>query len=133
MNLNNKFLDALLSKEEEIVSSKSSKSNKSSKKLKDTKGKPDLSLIPDSYYFKLASIKAREYGIKKYGEAGRDGWVNNSTEEYHAALNRHAEKCMNDLFAVDSESGLPHIFHMLSTLSFIISKEKDGKLKTWLN
>lgn len=106
-------------------------------KIKTAAGKAPLAMAP----LRAGKGKARvyAYGAKKY-EAGnflRASLVDGAGMRYMSAALRHASEMQNadgtftavSLAALDDESGLPHIDHMLCSLEMLRSiMVKDGVL-----
>jgi hypothetical protein len=92
--------------------------------VKDTKGKPDLSLIPYAALVAIANI--RTFGNKKYGSPS--GWYNSGVDykEFVSAAMRHIAR-HNDAVLYgngkeeDSESGLKHLDHAITSLALAIA------------
>ena len=84
--------------------------------LKDTNGKPRLTLVPRKIIFAIA--KVREYGNKKYLTS--DSWKLNTREQYNDAAYRHFMAYLDDNDSVDEESGLPHLHHLACNIAFLI-------------
>lgn len=99
------------------------KYNKSKAEAKADAGKPQLSLAPIEQLW-IAIARVREYGVKKYE---KENWKTVEVSRYYDALYRHMAACLNNPHAVDSESGLPHLYHVGCNLSFIL--ELDEELK----
>ena len=80
---------------------------------KDDKGKSRLDLIPFKQLDHLADVL--EYGSLKYSEWN---WSEREIEwnRQYAATMRHLIEAQDDPYAIDPESGLPHIAHALSQL-----------------
>lgn len=87
--------------------------------MKEVDGKYD-----PTYMFRSAKIAVhhvREYGAKKY--LNRDTWVKTDRAEYLKAAERHLDALKEgEEFAEDS--GLPHIWHALCDIMFVIESEK---------
>ena len=85
---------------------------------KDTKGKPRLSLLPRLGL--LGAVRAREYGIEKYGCDG--GWANVEPQDLIDAAMRHLIKYSDGLRGYvggslnDEESGLSHMDHAAASV-----------------
>ena len=92
-------------------------------KAKSDQGKPKLSLVPIKIIFAIEKI--RSYGNAKYPEGGKDNWKTVEPERHFEAMLRHAAKCWNDPYAIDPESGLPHMFHMACDMAFFIEQNWD--------
>lgn len=90
-------------------------------KAKADSGKPKLTLVPRQIIFDIAKI--REYGNDKYPEGGPDNWKHVSKERYRDALYRHFMAYLDDPNGVDSESGLPHLWHMACNVAFLCEME----------
>ena len=71
-------------------------------------GKPKLTLVPRQIIFDIA--KVREYGLQKYGDA--NVWKTVEPERYRDAAFRHFLSYLDDPTGVDSESGIPHLYHL---------------------
>ena len=97
-----------------------------SQKAKSDAGKPQLSLVPHRIIFDIARI--REYGNNKYPEGGKDNWKNVEPERYRDAAFRHFLAYLDDPYGVDSESGLPHLWHLACNIAFLCELE-DPKMK----
>lgn len=75
-----------------------------------------------------AIARAREYGLKKYPDTGRDGWRNLSVEQLQNACYRHWLLYVENPAGVDAESGLPHLWHVACNVMFLCERfKKDGK------
>ena len=85
-------------------------------------GKPKLTLVPRQIIFDIAKI--REYGNNKYPEGGPDNWKTVSKERYRDALFRHFMAYLDDPTGVDSESGLPHLWHLACNVAFLCEMEE---------
>lgn len=91
-------------------------------KAKADDGKPKLTLVPRKIIFDIAKI--REYGNNKYPEGGPDNWKTVSKERYRDALFRHFMAYLDDPTGVDSESGLPHLWHLACNVAFLCEMEE---------
>lgn len=89
--------------------------------IKRDEGKPKVSLVPMECIYDIAKI--REYGISKYGDS--ESWRNVEPERYIDALGRHVLAFLNDPYGVDSESGLPHLWHAMCNGAFLCEMLKD--------
>lgn len=83
-------------------------------------GKPRLSLVPRKIIWDIAKI--REYGNKKYGDP--NNWRKVEVERYRDAAYRHFMRYLDDPTGVDEESGLPHLWHLATNISFLCELEK---------
>ena len=91
-------------------------------------GKPKLTLVPRKIIFAIAKI--REYGVKKYSDP--DNWKTVEKERYRDAAYRHFMAYLDDPEGVDTESGLPHLWHLACNVSFLCEMEdfkKENKEK----
>lgn len=97
------------------------------------KGKPRLSLVPSEIIRRIARI--REYEQKKYGGQA-DHWDEVEIEEYRDAAYHHLLNYIDAPEAVDTESGLPHLWHLACNIAFLCElekrrdDEKNGKPET---
>lgn len=94
-------------------------------KAKSDAGKPKLTLVPRRIIFDIAQI--REYGNNKYPEGGIDNWKQVEPERYRDAAFRHFLAYLDDPYGVDSESGLPHLWHLACNIAFLCDLE-DSKI-----
>ena len=98
-------------------------------KPKETAGKPKVHLVPSSLVRAVA--RAREYGIKKYGD--EHGWKMSSALDYMDAAYRHMLDIMDAIdkqdpeLLIDKESGVPHLSMLACDVAFVISKLEDGE------
>lgn len=84
---------------------------------KDIKNKPRLGLV--SPYLIEAVGKVRTYGsMEKYRDTEK--WRTVEPEYYRDAMMRHLVAYMKDPQAIDSESGLPHLWHLACNVNFLI-------------
>lgn len=86
-------------------------------------GKPILSTVPKQIIYEIE--KVRRYGTQKYGDV--DNWKKVEIERYHEALLRHTLAIWNDLEAVDEESGLLHLSHIVTNCAFILEMLGEKK------
>lgn len=84
-------------------------------------GKPKLSLVPRRIIWDVATI--REYGNNKYPDGGPDNWRRVEPERYRDAAYRHFLRYLDDPNGVDSESGLPHLWHLACNIAFLCEME----------
>ncbi len=87
---------------------------------KDDAGKPRLSLVPSEVIRCIAAV--REYGVQKYGSA--ENWRTVEKERYRDALYRHLLDYLDDPAGTDTESGLPHLWHIACNVAFLCEIEK---------
>lgn len=90
-------------------------------KDKDDHGKLPLSQVPRGIVEAIGAVKL--FGTKKYKDP--DSWKRVENQRYWDAALRHAEAARNDMWAIDEESGLPHIWHLACDLSFIIARPEE--------
>lgn len=88
--------------------------------VKDKEGKPQMRLILP--HAAEALVRIREYGLKKYPQA--DNWKSVPKEDWTDAMFRHLMKYIGGE-ETDEESGMPHLWHALCNLSYLI--ELDWK------
>lgn len=88
---------------------------------KDDFGKPRLSLVPSQIIRDIARV--REYGNAKYGDP--DNWKTVEPARYRDALYRHLLAYIDDPCGVDSESGLPHLWHLACNAAFLCALEGE--------
>ena len=84
-------------------------------------GKPKLTLVPQQIIYDIA--KVREYGNEKYGDP--ENWRTVEPERYRDATFRHLLAYLDDPHGVDSESGLPHLWHLACNVAFLCEMEKE--------
>lgn len=87
-------------------------------------GKPKLTLVPHAIIYAIARI--REYGVKKYPTGGLNNWRKVDVERYRDAAFRHFITYLDDPHGVDSESGLPHLWHLACNVAFLCELEQDA-------
>jgi hypothetical protein len=66
----------------------------------------------------------REYGTQKYGDP--NNWRKVSADRYHEALLRHVLEMWEDPYAIDPESGYPHLFHCACNINFLCDMMDDS-------
>lgn len=93
-------------------------------KAKADAGKPRVSLVPSAIVYAIARI--REYGLKRYPEGGKDNWRRVDAERYRDALGRHYLAYIDDPYGVDSESGLPHLWHLATNVAFLCELDAEA-------
>lgn len=79
--------------------------------------KPRPSLVPPELVLGVAEV--RGYGNQKYGSS--ENYRQVEPERYVDALYRHLLAIIkaHDIAAFDSESGLPHIWHLATNAAFL--------------
>lgn len=88
-------------------------------KIKRDAGKLRMDLIPPQALVALASVMT--FGAEKY-PAG--SWREVEPWRYHAAALRHLVAWMQGS-RKDAESGLPHLWHALTNIAFLIELEEE--------
>lgn len=90
-------------------------------------GKIRPTLVPPSLTMAVAAV--REYGCRKYHDP--DNWLQVDPQRYRDALYRHWLSYL-DGEDVDSESGLPHLWHLACNVAFLIEMDgdTDGRTET---
>ena len=97
--------------------------NDSNHEAKSDGGKPRPSLVQTALI--RADMGVREYGCAKYHDP--DNWRNVEASRYWDALLRHVLAAWDDWQAVDPESGLPHLHHIICNAGFLAQyMEEDG-------
>lgn len=86
-------------------------------------GKLRLTLVPRGIIRAIARI--RMYGCDKYKDP--ENWRRVSVERYRDAAFRHFLAYLDDPAGVDSESGLPHLWHLACNIAFLCEMEGGGK------
>ena len=84
-------------------------------------GKPRPSLVPVDGI--EAIMQVREYGMRKYGDA--EDWRSIAPERWHDALLRHVLHIWDNPLAIDDESGLPALWHVITNAAFECAAYKD--------
>lgn len=95
---------------------------------KSDSGKPRPSLVPPALIRGVDAI--REFGTARYGSP--DNWRKVEPQRYWDALLRHVLAAWDNWKAVDSESGMPHLWHIACNASFMMQymeEEKDEATK----
>ena len=86
-------------------------------------GKPIYTHVPVGVI--KAVEKVRAYGNAKYHSP--DNWKQVESQRYWDAAVRHVIGAWDDYTAIDTESGLPHIYHALCNLAFLAERmEQDS-------
>lgn len=87
-------------------------------------GKPRLTLVPMQFVWDVAAV--REWATaNKYPDP--TNWRQVSPERYRDALLRHVLRYIEDPEGIDDESGLPHLYHVATNVSFLCELEKERK------
>lgn len=82
-------------------------------------GKPRPTLVPVKAIRAITEV--REYGCKKYTDP--ENWRRVEPQRYRDALCRHLLDYLEDPEAVDEESGLPVMWHVLTNAAFLTALE----------
>ena len=89
--------------------------------IKADAGKAQLTLVPSAIIYDIA--RTREYGVKKYGDA--ENWRAVEPYRYKNAAYRHWLEYLRDSKSIDEESGLPHLYHLVTNLAFLCELEAE--------
>lgn len=106
----------------ELIKHDSEELNKKGDAAKYDKGKLQITLMPTEIIRAITEV--RMFGAKKYKPAN---WINVSKRRYKDALLRHILEYIDNEDAVDSESGLPALWHAACNIAFLI----DMHRKDW--
>lgn len=87
--------------------------------IKADAGKLRLTLVPNSLVPAVAAI--RGYGVDKYG--AMESWREVEPQRYKDALYRHWLAYLSGE-KNDTESGLPHLWHLACNAAFLIEMEE---------
>lgn len=87
--------------------------------IKSDAGKPRLSLVPTQIIKDIARV--REYGVNKYGTP--ESWRRVEIERYRDAAYRHWLDYVEDPDSIDTESGLPSLWHVACNIAFLCELE----------
>lgn len=87
-------------------------------------GKVEITLVPMEMVEAAAVV--RMYGNAKYPHGGVDNWKQVDVERYRNALFRHLFQYLREPYGIDSESGLPHWYHVVCNVAFITQKEMEA-------
>lgn len=90
---------------------------------KDDSDKPDLTLVPLQILYSIAEV--RKYVTQKYKDP--DNWKKVSAERYRKALLRHCIAYIRDPDGKDTESGLPHLWHLACNVAFLCEMENEDR------
>lgn len=84
-------------------------------------GKPRPSLVPVEAI--EAIMQVREFGKAKYADA--EDWRKVPREKWLDALLRHVLHIWDNPLALDDESGLPALWHVITNAAFLCAVHKD--------
>ena len=93
--------------------------------IKADSGKPRLSLVPRRIIWDVAMI--RMYGVEKYGSS--ENWQAVEPERYRDAAYRHFLQYLDNPDSIDSESGMPHLWHLACNIAFLCELEDTKGLE----
>lgn len=82
-------------------------------------GKLQLTLVPREIIRCIAHV--RMYGNTKYGDP--ENWRTVEPWRYRDAMFRHLLAYLDDPGSVDTESGLPHLWHLACNVAFLCEME----------
>lgn len=85
-------------------------------------GKIPLSEVPTGITWAIGAV--RKYGLEKYGDA--EDWGLIEENRWADAAYRHFLKYLEDPESVDSESGLPHLWHLAANIAFMIELNPES-------
>ena len=85
-------------------------------------GKVRLTLVPRDAIWAIATV--REYGTSKYGDP--DNWKRVEMQRYRDAAFRHFLRYLDDPTGADEESGLPHLWHLMTNVAFLCELEDNA-------
>jgi hypothetical protein len=88
--------------------------------IKADEGKIRPTLVPPEAIEAIAAV--RTYGVSKYGSD--ENWKEVEPERYRDALYRHWLAYLKDPNSKDTESGLPHMWHILCNAAFLCEMEE---------
>ena len=88
---------------------------------KSDEGKLDLTMVPPEIIKAVAAI--RDYGNRKYQDS--ENWRRVDPKKFHAAMIRHAVALWEDPWAIDPESGYPHLWHLCCNAAFLCEFYKE--------
>jgi hypothetical protein len=92
-------------------------------KIKFDKGKPRLALVPSEAIKAIGVVMS--HGIDKYYE---DSWKEVEPARWRDALMRHWCEYIDDPYGVDTDSGLPHLWHILTNAAFLCHLESPEQM-----
>ena len=82
--------------------------------LKHDGGKLRLSLVPAEAIEAIGAVMT--HGAEKYG---KDSYKKVDPERYRDAMMRHICKWLKDPHGIDEDSGLPHLWHIITNAAFL--------------
>lgn len=93
--------------------------------LKHDGGKLRLSLVPGEAIEAIGAVMT--HGAEKYGQAS---YKQVDPVRYRDALMRHVCKWLKDPHGKDEDSGLPHLWHIITNAAFLCELDVDNSQKT---
>ena len=84
--------------------------------VKHDAGKPQLTLVPTGVIRAIAAVRA--YGIQVRG--GNDSWRSVDAVRLRDAAYRHWLAYLDEPDGVDADSGLPHLWHCVTNMAFLV-------------
>lgn len=94
--------------------------------LKHDGGKLRLSLVPAEAIEAIGAVMT--HGAEKYG---KDTYKQVEPERYRDALMRHVCKWLKDPHGKDENSGLPHLWHIITNAAFLCELDKPTEAGTF--
>lgn len=94
--------------------------------LKHDGGKLRLSLVPGEAIEAIGAVMT--HGAEKYG---KDTYKQVEPERYRDALMRHICKWLKDPHGKDEDSGLPHLWHIITNAAFLCELDKPTEAGTF--
>lgn len=93
-------------------------------------GKAHPSYVPVELIKQVMAV--REFGTARYHN-DPDNWKHVEPERFHDALLRHILAAWNDPYAIDPDSGLPHLAHAACNIAFLLEARvrDDGGGAYW--
>ena len=92
-------------------------------KYKADNKKPRLNLVPADMIEAVGTVMT--FGAEKYGVGN---WRLVEPDRYRAALMRHICEWLRDPYAIDKESGLPHLWHITTNAAFLCELDKKKEI-----
>lgn len=89
--------------------------------LKHDGGKLRLSLVPAEAIEAIGAVMT--HGAEKYGE---DTYKRVDPERHRDALMRHVCKWLKDPHGIDEDSGMPHLWHIITNAAFLCELDVDN-------
>lgn len=93
--------------------------------LKHDGGKLRLSLVPAEAIEAIGAVMT--HGAEKYG---KDTYKQVEPERYRDALMRHVCKWLKDPHGKDEDSGMPHLWHIITNAAFLCELDKPTEAGT---